>query len=190
MPPRSPAPDPILVIDDEADLRELLEISLRRMGHDVVMAGSLAEARLRLAERRYSLVLTDMRLGDGLGIEIVRQLSASPERTPVAVITAYGSADNAVDALKAGAFDYIAKPVSLDQLRTLILNALGRQQRTTADGANNGEAADIGDRAAGLLPGLSLAIHEVRRSLPRLARSMAPVVISGESGSGDRKSVV
>jgi two-component system response regulator PilR (NtrC family) len=73
-------------------------------------------------------VLTDMRLGDGLGIEIVRQLSASPERTPVAVITAYGSADNAVDALKAGAFDYIAKPVSLEQLRTLILNALGRHR--------------------------------------------------------------
>jgi len=187
MPPRSPAPDPILVIDDEADLRELLEISLRRMGHDVVMAGSLAEARLRLAERRYSLVLTDMRLGDGLGIEIVRQLSASPERTPVAVITAYGSADNAVDALKAGAFDYIAKPVSLDQLRTLILNALGRQQRVAADGASNGEAADIGDRAAGLLPGLSPAIQEVRRSLPRLARSMAPVVISGESGSGKER---
>lgn len=172
---RPPVPDPILVIDDEADLRDLLDISLRRMGHDVVMAGSLAEARLRLAERRYSLVLTDMRLGDGLGIEIVRQLSASPERTPVAVITAYGSADNAVDALKAGAFDYIAKPVSLDQLRTLILNALGRQQRNPAD------------RAAGLLPGLSPAMQEVRRSLSRLARSMAPVVISGESGSGKER---
>jgi two-component system response regulator PilR (NtrC family) len=187
MPPRSPAPDPILVIDDEADLRELLEISLRRMGHDVVMAGSLAEARLRLAERRYSLVLTDMRLGDGLGIEIVRQLSASPERTPVAVITAYGSADNAVDALKAGAFDYIAKPVSLDQLRTLILNVMGRQQRAGADGATTGEVADIGDRVVGLLPGMSPAIHDVRRSLPRLARSMAPVVISGESGSGKER---
>jgi len=187
MPPRSPAPDPILVIDDEADLRELLEISLRRMGHDVVMAGSLAEARLRLAERRYSLVLTDMRLGDGLGIEIVRQLSASPERTPVAVITAYGSADNAVDALKAGAFDYIAKPVSLDQLRTLILNVMGRQQRAGADGATTGDVADIGDRVVGLLPGMSPAIHEVRRSLPRLARSMAPVVISGESGSGKER---
>jgi two-component system response regulator PilR (NtrC family) len=158
------APDPILVIDDEADLRELLDISLRRMGHDVVMAGSLAEARLRLAERRYSLVLTDMRLGDGLGIEIVRQLSASPERTPVAVITAYGSADNAVDALKAGAFDYIAKPVSLEQLRTLILNALGRHQRgangnDTSDQADAGDVSDatdgasLGDRAAGLLPG-------------------------------------
>lgn len=187
MPPRPPAPDPILVIDDEADLRELLDISLRRMGHDVVMAGSLAEARVRLAERRYSLVLTDMRLGDGLGIEIVRQLSASPERTPVAVITAYGSADNAVDALKAGAFDYIAKPVSLEQLRTLILNALGRQHRAQADGATGADAADPGDRAAGLLPGLSPAVQEVRRSLSRLARSMAPIVISGESGSGKER---
>ena len=188
---RPPVPDPILVIDDEADLRELLDISLRRMGHDVVMAGSLAEARLRLAERRYSLVLTDMRLGDGLGIDIVRQLSASPERTPVAVITAYGSADNAVDALKAGAFDYIAKPVSLDQLRTLILNALGRQQRGPAEGgarsAEAAEAAEAADRAAGLLPGLSPAMQEVRRSLSRLARSMAPVVISGESGSGKER---
>ncbi len=188
---RPPVPDPILVIDDEADLRELLDISLRRMGHDVVMAGSLAEARLRLAERRYSLVLTDMRLGDGLGIEVVRQLSASPERTPVAVITAYGSADNAVDALKAGAFDYIAKPVSLDQLRTLILNALGRQQRNPAEGgarsAEAAEAAEAADRAAGLLPGLSPAMQEVRRSLSRLARSMAPVVISGESGSGKER---
>ena len=187
---RPPAPDPILVIDDEADLRELLDISLRRMGHDVVMAGSLAEARLRLAERRYSLVLTDMRLGDGLGIDIVRQLSASPERTPVAVITAYGSADNAVDALKAGAFDYIAKPVSLDQLRTLILNALGRQQRVPVDGGNAGELselAELADRAASLLPGISTAINDVRRSLSRLARSMAPVVISGESGSGKER---
>jgi two-component system response regulator PilR (NtrC family) len=191
------APDPILVIDDEADLRELLDISLRRMGHDVVMAGSLAEARLRLAERRYSLVLTDMRLGDGLGIEIVRQLSASPERTPVAVITAYGSADNAVDALKAGAFDYIAKPVSLEQLRTLILNALGRHQRG-ANGNDTSDQADAGDvrrdrwgqsgRSRGrAATGVSPAIHEVRRSLPRLARSMAPVVISGESGSGKER---
>lgn len=187
MPPRPPAPAPILVIDDEADLRELLDISLRRMGHDVVMAGSLAEARLRLAERRYSLVLTDMRLGDGLGIDIVRQLSASPERTPVAVITAYGSADNAVDALKAGAFDYIAKPVSLEQLRTLILNALGRQHRAPADGGSPAESSELADRAAQLLPGVSAAVSEVRRSLSRLARSMAPVVISGESGSGKER---
>ncbi|RLK44094.1 sigma-54-dependent transcriptional regulator [Cupriavidus plantarum] len=189
MPARPPTLDPILVIDDEADLRELLEISLRRMGHDVVMAGSLAEARQRLAERRYSLVLTDMRLGDGLGIEIVRQLSAAPERVPVAVITAYGSADNAVDALKAGAFDYIAKPVSLDQLRTLILNALGRKQSDGAAGtpSDSAEAKELAERMMGLLPGLSPAMQEVRRSLSRLARSMAPVVISGESGSGKER---
>jgi len=186
---RPPGRDPILVIDDEADLRELLDISLRRMGHDVVMAGSLAEARARLGEQRYSLVLTDMRLGDGLGIDIVRQLAAAPERTPVAVITAYGSADNAVEALKAGAFDYISKPVSLEQLRTLLLNALGRQQRgagaaTTEDSV---EGSELEARAAGLLPGQSAAIHDVRRALQRLARSMAPVVISGESGSGKER---
>ena len=187
MPPRTP--DPILVIDDEADLRELLDISIRRMGHDVVLAGSLAEARQKLAQGRYSLVLTDMRLGDGLGIEIVRQLSAAPERIPVAVITAYGSADNAVEALKAGAFDYIAKPVSLEQLRSLVLNALGRQQRdsTEADAGGSAGADAAADRAAALLPGHSAAMHEVRRSLSRLARSMAPVVISGESGSGKER---
>ncbi|TPQ31372.1 sigma-54-dependent transcriptional regulator [Cupriavidus pinatubonensis] len=187
MPPRTPGLDPILVIDDEADLRELLDISIRRMGHDVVLAGSLAEAREKLVQQRYSLVLTDMRLGDGLGIEIVRQLAAAPERVPVAVITAYGSADNAVEALKAGAFDYIAKPVSLDQLRSLVMNALGRQQREDQDNAAAAEAAQAADRAAALLPGHSAAMQEVRRSLSRLARSMAPVVISGESGSGKER---
>lgn len=183
----SRAPDPILVIDDEADLRELLDISIRRMGHDVVLAGSLAEAREKLAQGPYSLVLTDMRLGDGLGIEIVRQLSAAPERIPVAVITAYGSADNAVEALKAGAFDYIAKPVSLEQLRSLVLNALGRQPRDNADADAAAAAEQAADRAAALLPGHSAAMQEVRRSLSRLARSMAPVVISGESGSGKER---
>ncbi|NOV27342.1 sigma-54-dependent Fis family transcriptional regulator [Cupriavidus necator] len=188
MPSRtSRAPDPILVIDDEADLRELLDISIRRMGHDVVLAGSLAEARDKLAQGRYSLVLTDMRLGDGLGIEIVRQLSAAPERIPVAVITAYGSADNAVEALKAGAFDYIAKPVSLEQLRSLVLNALGRPPRESADADAAAAAEQAADRAAALLPGHSAAMQEVRRSLSRLARSMAPVVISGESGSGKER---
>lgn len=183
MPFRPSGPDPILVIDDEADLRELLDISIRRMGHDVVLAGSLAEAREKLARGHYSLVLTDMRLGDGLGIEIVRQLSSAPERVPVAVLTAYGSADNAVEALKAGAFDYIAKPVSLEQLRNLILNALGRQQRDGAE-VSGGDAAN---RAADLLPGHSAAMQEVRRALARLARSMAPIVISGESGSGKER---
>ena len=177
--------EPILVVDDEADLRELLEISLRRMGHDVVLASGLAEAREALSRQRFALVLTDMRLGDGLGIELVRQLSATADRTPVAVITAYGSAENAVEALKAGAFDYIAKPLSLDQLRSLVLNALGRQQR----GLDSGDPgnSDLAERTNELLPGHSAAMQEVRRSLMRLARSMAPVVISGESGSGKER---
>ena len=174
--------EPILVVDDEADLRELLEISLRRMGHDVVLASGLAEAREALSRQRFALVLTDMRLGDGLGIELVRQLSATADRTPVAVITAYGSAENAVEALKAGAFDYIAKPLSLDQLRSLVLNALGRQQRDPDPGSS-----DLAERTNDLLPGHSAAMQEVRRSLMRLARSMAPVVISGESGSGKER---
>jgi len=174
--------EPILVVDDEADLRELLEISLRRMGHDVVLASGLAEAREALSRQRFALVLTDMRLGDGLGIELVRQLSATADRTPVAVITAYGSAENAVEALKAGAFDYIAKPLSLDQLRSLVLNALGRQQRDPDPGNS-----DLAERTNDLLPGHSAAMQEVRRSLMRLARSMAPVVISGESGSGKER---
>ncbi|WP_296227568.1 sigma-54-dependent transcriptional regulator [Ralstonia sp. UBA689] len=177
--------EPILVVDDEADLRELLEISLRRMGHDVVLASGLAEARDALTRQRFALVLTDMRLGDGLGIDLVRQLSATADRTPVAVITAYGSAENAVDALKAGAFDYIAKPLSLDQLRSLVLNALGRQQRGL-DASDPGNA-DLAERTNDLLPGHSAAMQEVRRSLMRLARSMAPVVISGESGSGKER---
>lgn len=174
--------EPILVVDDEADLRELLEISLRRMGHDVVLASGLAEAREALARQRFALVLTDMRLGDGLGIDLVRQLSATADRTPVAVITAYGSAENAVEALKAGAFDYIAKPLSLDQLRSLVLNALGRQHRDPEPGNH-----DLAERTNDLLPGHSAAMQEVRRSLMRLARSMAPVVISGESGSGKER---
>ena len=174
--------EPILVVDDEADLRELLEISLRRMGHDVVLASGLTEAREALSRQRFALVLTDMRLGDGLGIELVRQLSATADRTPVAVITAYGSAENAVEALKAGAFDYIAKPLSLDQLRSLVLNALGRQQRDPDPGNS-----DLAERTNELLPGHSAAMQEVRRSLMRLARSMAPVVISGESGSGKER---
>jgi two-component system response regulator PilR (NtrC family) len=170
---------PILVVDDEEDLRELLDITIRRMGHSVVTAPSLSAAREALAREPFALVLTDMRLGDGLGIDLVRELAAAPQRIPVAVVTAYGSADNAVEALKAGAFDYIAKPVALDQLRNLIMNALGRSPRANAQP----EAGVIEE----LLPGESPAICEVRRTLPLLARSMAPVVIAGESGSGKER---
>src|ERR1039457_3111655 len=114
----------ILVVDDEADLRELLEITLVKMGLDVDSADCLASARSHLAQTEYALVLTDMRLPDGLGIELVREVSINFKNTPIAVITAFGSTDNAVAALKAGAFDYLSKPVGLDQLRMMVRSAL------------------------------------------------------------------
>jgi two-component system response regulator PilR (NtrC family) len=104
----------ILVVDDEADLRELLEITLLKMGLDVDSAATVREARRFLDEHAYALVLTDMRLPDGLGLELVRESRRAHQATPVAVITAFGSAENAVVALKAGAFDYVSKPVVLD----------------------------------------------------------------------------
>ena len=163
----------ILVVDDEADLRELLEITLVKMGLDVDSAESLAQARAFLAAGDYALVLTDMRLPDGLGLELVREVSAAAKATPIAVITAYGSADNAVVALKAGAFDYVSKPVVLDQLRIMVQSALRLTPATGAGGSN-------GSR----LIGESAAMLALRAQIARLARSMAPIAITGESGSG------
>ena len=169
----------VLVVDDEADIRELLDLTLARMGIAADCAGTVAEAKAYLAREEYSLCLTDMRLPDGEGLEIVRLIGAQYGQTPVAVITAFGSADNAVAALKAGAFDYLAKPVALDQLRTLIKSALNLP-RGAADEA--GVPAAVG--VAGQLTGESTAIAAVREMIGKLARSQAPVYISGESGSG------
>ncbi len=187
----------ILVVDDEADLRELLEITLVRMGLDVDSAESLAAARRCLANNDYALVLTDMRLPDGLGITLVQEISAQYRNTPVAVITAFGSADNAVVALKAGAFDYLSKPVALDQLRAMVQSALRvsastSMPRPALSGEASGQPAggqpslvEAGAPGAGLrLRGQSLAIQDLRAQIVRLARSMAPVAINGESGSG------
>ena len=164
----------VLVVDDEADIRELLDLTLARMGLQTACAGSLAEARRLLAEQRFQLCLTDMRLPDGLGLDLVRHIAESVPDLPVAVITAHGSAENAVSALKAGAFDYIAKPVSLDQLRGIVKSALD------LPGADAGGEASI---ESGLL-GESPAIVQVRALIERVARSQAPVHIAGESGSG------
>ena len=115
----------VLVVDDEPDLRELLELTLLKMGLGVASAGSIAEAKALLkGEERYALCLTDMRLPDGEGLDLVRHIAALSGDLPVAVITAYGSAENAVAALKAGAFDYVSKPVGLEQLRALVKSAL------------------------------------------------------------------
>jgi two-component system response regulator PilR (NtrC family) len=167
----------VLVVDDEADIRELLDLTLARMGLLADCAGSLAEARQMLAANSYQLCLTDMRLPDGEGLELVRHIADAVADLPVAVITAHGSAENAVSALKAGAFDYIAKPVSLEQLRGMVKSALELPGPDATD-------------EAGVLPGIggllgeSAAIEQVRKLIDRVARSQAPVDITGESGSG------
>lgn len=167
----------VLVVDDEADIRELLDLTLLRMGLMADSAATLADAKQFLERERYQLCLTDMRLPDGEGLELVRLIGERYGETPVAVITAFGSAENAVAALKAGAFDYLAKPVALDQLRTLVKSALSLPVAST-DGADTGASVER------RLLGDSLSIVAVREMIDKLARSQAPVYVSGESGSG------
>lgn len=166
----------ILVVDDEAHIRELLEITLIKMGMDVDSAENLTRARQYFSQNNYALVLTDMRLPDGLGLELVQEVAKSNKNTPIAVITAFGSTDNAVIALKAGAFDYVSKPVSLDQLRKLVNSALQVHQNKSAPNQPTSQTSR--------LLGQSPAMQETRNQIERLARSMAPVAIWGESGSG------
>lgn len=163
----------VLVVDDEADIRELIDLTLARMGLATECVGSVAEARAALAVGDFQLCLTDMRLPDGEGLEIVRLITEHHPQTPVAVITAYGSAENAVAALKAGAFDYLAKPVGLEQLRALIKSALRLP----------GGGQDSEDPLQSLI-GDSPSMQQVRAMIEKLARSQAPIYISGESGSG------
>lgn len=196
----------VLVVDDEADLRELLQLTLVRMGLDVDCAADLADARRHIAATRYALCLTDMRLPDGDGLAIVAEIGRVQPDTPVAVITAYGSAESAVAALKAGAFDYVAKPVGLDALRALVRSALRLPAETalpappavavpasvgpsppTALPGNRPDRATaeaLPPAADGGLIGVSQALDQVRATIARLGRSMAPVAITGESGSG------
>ncbi|GGC08139.1 sigma-54-dependent Fis family transcriptional regulator [Oxalicibacterium flavum] len=177
--PHSMSSPRILIVDDEADLRELLEMTLIRMGLDVDSAESLAVARRHLQDTHYALVLTDMRLPDGSGIELVQEITANHKQTPVAVITAFGSADNAVAALKAGAFDYLSKPVGLEQLRIMVRSALRISEPPAAHRPGGVQQAQ-----PLRLMGQSDAMQALRAQIARLARSMAPVAISGESGSG------
>ncbi|TCS36891.1 two-component system response regulator PilR (NtrC family) [Paucimonas lemoignei] len=171
----------ILVVDDEADLRELVEITLLKMGLDVDSADRLSTARAFLQQHDYALVLTDMRLPDGLGIELVREVTGGAKNIPIAVITAFGSAENAVTALKAGAFDYLSKPVGLDQLRLLVQSAL---RISTAAPAPGKVAATASNGTALRLMGESALMRDLRTQIVRLARSMAPIAITGESGTG------
>jgi two-component system response regulator PilR (NtrC family) len=171
----------VLVVDDEADIRELLVLTLSRMGVDADSASSVEEATAALKSRPYDLCLTDMRLPDGDGLAVLRHISENYGNTPVAVITAYGSTQNAVDALKAGAFDYLPKPIKLEQLRPLVMSALKLPRPVQARRASIGETAQPGTPR---LLGESPPIQRAREMIAKLARSQAPVYITGESGSG------
>jgi two-component system response regulator PilR (NtrC family) len=162
----------VLVVDDEADIRELLEYTLVRMGLSVDGVGTVKEAIETLKLRRYALCLTDMRLPDGEGLEVVRYVIGQHADLPVAVITAHGSTENAVAALKLGAFDYLSKPIGLEQLRTLVKSALNLPGRETPE-------ATISP-----LLGESPEIVAARSMIDKLARSQAPIYITGESGCG------
>ena len=180
----------VLIVDDEADIRELLVLTLMRMGVEAETASNCQEAFARLAEHGFDLCLTDMRLPDGDGLLVLNHIAERYGNTPVAVITAYGSTDNAVAALKAGAFDYLSKPIQLKQLREIITSALKLpkpslpQRRGATPGA---QAAGFSDRPSDegqRLLGDSAPIQRAREMISKLARSQAPVYITGESGSG------
>lgn len=178
----------VLVIDDEPDLRTLYELALLREGHRVESAGTLAQAREALATHRFRAVITDMRLPDGLGIELLRELASEQRPERCIVMTAYGSAENAVEALKLGAFDYLTKPVDLKQFRSVVSAALqpGNRSappvlRSQGEGAR---AAAGGHDALANLVGESEAMLQLKSRIQRVAGSMAPVLVLGESGTG------
>ena len=162
-----------LIVDDEPDIRELLEITLGRMKLDTRSARNVKEAREWLAKEPFDLCLTDMRLPDGTGLDLVQHILQRHPHVPVAMITAYGSLDTAINALKAGAFDFLTKPVDLGRLRELVAAAL---RLRSADG----EELPVDSRLLGDSP----PMQAMRKQILKLARSQAPVYISGESGSG------
>jgi two-component system, NtrC family, response regulator PilR len=185
----------ILVVDDEPDLLTLYELALLREGLDVSTASTLAAARQALAENRYDLLVTDMRLPDGMGLELVQQLTQEGRPERAVVITAYGSADNAVQALKAGAFDYLTKPVDLQRFRMVVREAIqsahaaSASTTATAAQANKPKAAaapvrDLGEQSLSKLVGESAPMVAVRSRVRKVAASMAPVLLQGESGTG------
>jgi|UniRef100_UPI0035B12162 two-component system response regulator PilR (NtrC family) len=188
----APSTNPsILVVDDEPDLRTLYELTLLREGYRVDVAETVAGAWQQLLERRYEVLITDMRLPDGLGIELIQRLRSLQRGERSVVITAYGSAENAVESLKAGAFDYLSKPVDLKQFRTVIASAvqdalMARQAVPSAMPPARQAAAPTSAAEACLqrLVGSSPAIRQVRERIVKVARSMAPVLICGESGTG------
>ena len=182
----------LLVVDDEPDLCTLYELTLVREGYDVESAGAVGEAWELLQERSFNAVITDMRLPDGTGLQLIQRLESAGRPERVIVITAYGSAENAVEALKAGAFDYLTKPVDLKQLRAVVASASGRTaavdrapgHEAPAARRERGRPAPAPAAALARLVGGSSAMNQVRQLIDKVGRSMAPVLVQGESGTG------
>ena len=170
-----------LIVDDEPDIRELLEITLSRMNIDTVSAEDLTSSRSLLKQHNFDLCLTDMRLPDGNGIDLVKTIGTDFPALPVAVITAHGNMESAIEALKAGAFDFVSKPVNLEVLRRLVKTALKLDRTTNLKPDTPTE--DKG-HVENTLQGVSSAIEHIRQMIRKLSRSQAPVYISGESGTG------
>lgn len=164
-----------LIVDDEPDIRELLEITLNRMDIDCLPADTVATAMRILQTQPVTLCLTDMNLPDGSGIDLVLNIQKTWPHIPVAVITAYGSIETAIIALKAGAFDFASKPVELSRLRDLVRNALELARPVDPAPATEEDARLLGQ---------SLPMRDLKETIRKLSRSQAPVYISGESGTG------
>ncbi|MDR6536130.1 sigma-54 dependent transcriptional regulator [Variovorax soli] len=190
--PSAPRPAQILVVDDEPDLRTLYELTLLREGYRVEAAGSVSEAREHLDAGRFDAVITDMRLPDGLGMEILQRIQQDQRSERCVVMTAYGSAENAVEALKAGAFDYLTKPVDLKQFRSVVASAV---QAQAAPARPARQAEDSGSKLAATTSNAGMAALErlvggsepmrlVKSRIAKVARGMAPVLVRGESGTG------
>ena len=197
---------PVLVVDDETDILDLMEMTLMKMGLRVHTASGVTEAKNKLDSQRYSLVLTDMRMPDGSGLEVVQHINSRLLDTPVAVITAFGNADQAQEALRCGAFDYIQKPITLAQLRSLVKSAISVSENQnkipeppvqTASPVSSPMPSELPETAPSVpvgvpyaepdmprLLGSSPQMVEVRHLIRRLAPSGVPVYISGESGTG------
>jgi len=190
----SPPPAQVLVVDDEPDLRTLYELTLLREGYRVDAAGNLAEAWEQLQAKKFDAVITDMRLPDGLGLELLHRMLAEQRAERCIVMTAYGSAENAVEALKAGAFDYLTKPVDLKQFRSVVASAIqdtanaapvrGRSAAAPARVTGNAERNPTAQAALQRLVGGSQPMRTVKERIAKVARSMAPVLVRGESGTG------
>lgn len=184
----------ILVIDDEPDLRTLYELTLLREGYRVETASSVREAQEHLTQQHFDAIITDMRLPDGMGTDILARLRTDQRSERCIVITAYGSAENAVESLKAGAFDYLSKPVDLKQFRAVVANALqggntalGVKSLRIAPGSTPSPSLPMGSAAEHTLAklvGTSIAMGQVKERIVKVARSMAPVLVRGESGTG------